>query len=62
MDNSEKLRFQQLLQDTFNNNLNDFNDALDKHINIMSNKKAANTIAYVKHKENNEFRKKTNRI
>ena len=58
MDNSEKKRFQQLLNNTFNNNLKDVNDALDKHITIMNNKKQANKIAYVKHKEDSEFKKK----
>ena len=58
MNNLEKERFQQLLNNTFNNNLKDVNDALDKHITIMNNKKQANKIAYVKHKEDNEFKKK----
>ena len=58
MDNSEKQRFQQLLNNTFNNNLKDLNDALDKHIKNMDNKKEANKIAYVKHKEDTEFKKK----
>jgi len=58
MDNSEKKRFQQLLNNTFNNNLKDVNDALDKHITIMNNKKQANETAYVKHKEDTEFKKK----
>ena len=58
MDNSEKIRFQQLLQNTFNNDLKDLNDALDKHIKIINNKKEANKIAYVKHKDDTEFKKK----
>lgn len=58
MSNSEKLRFQQLLNNTFNNNLKDLNDAIEKHMRIINNKKEANKIAYVKHKDDTEFRKK----
>ena len=58
MDDNEKLRFKHLLSDKFNDNLKNLNDALDKHIQSINYRKEFNKKAYIKHKENDEFKQK----
>ena len=54
----EKLRFKDLLSDKFNGNLKSVNDALDKYIESKDYRKEFNKKAYIKHKENDEFKQK----
>lgn len=58
MDEKEKSRFKHILSEQFHDNLKDLNDALDKHIHSMTCKKEYNRKAYIKHKENEEFKQK----
>ena len=58
MDDNNKEQFRKLLQDNFNNNLKEVNQALVNHLEIVEKKKQANQIAYQRHKDNEEFMKK----
>ena len=39
MDENEKIRFKQILSTHFNDNIKDLNDALNKHIELITYKK-----------------------
>ena len=58
MNDFEKGRFQKILQNTYNNNLKELNDALEKHTQHIDNKKEANKNAYVKYREDDDFKQK----
>ena len=58
MDEKVKTQFRELLHSKFNNNLNEVNEALVKHMEIVEKKKEANKSAYQKHKDNDEFKQK----
>ena len=55
MDDNNKEQFRNILHDKFSNNLNEVNEALVKHIEIIERKKQANQSAYQRHKDNEEF-------
>ena len=55
MDENEKIRSKQILSTHFNGNIKDLNDALNKHIELITYKKEFNKMMYMKNKENNEF-------
>lgn len=58
MDNNEKVRFREILSTQFNENLKDLNDALGKHIQSINYKTKYTKTAYIKNKDNDEFKQK----
>ena len=56
MDELQKTRLLGLLRGSFNNNLTELNDCLEKYIKIRNDKKEANQKAYVKHKTDDVFK------
>ena len=58
MDETEKVRFKQLLSEKFHDNLKDLNDGLDKYIQSITYKKHFNKQMYEKNKNNDEFKEK----
>ena len=55
MDENEKIRFKQILSTHFNDNIKDLNDALNKHIELITYKKEFNKMMYMKNKESDAF-------
>ena len=62
MDENEKVRFKQILSTHFKDNIKDLNDALIKHIELITYKKEFNKMMYMKNKENDAFIQKRNNM
>ena len=55
MDENEKIRFKQILSTQFTDDIKDLNDALNKHIELITYKKEFNKMMYMKNKESDAF-------